>query len=104
MEKKGNHMTTLESTEVATESTSRRGFAKAAVGAVAVAGFGAAALKGVLASQGGDGSGTVSVERRRRRRRRSGGRNSGGRNSGGRNSGGSSGGGNSGGGSSGDDD
>jgi hypothetical protein len=84
-------MTTVESPDSEHQPTSRRGFAKAAIVALAIAGFGAAALNGVLTGQGEDAE--VSAERRRRRsggrRRRSGGRRrrSGGRNSGGENSG-----------------
>ena len=102
-------MATVESPDSGHQPTSRRGFAKAAIAALAIAGFGAAALKGVLAGQGDDAE-AVSAERRRRRRRgrrrrNSGGRNSGGRNSGGDNSGGdNSGGDNSGGDNSGGDD
>jgi hypothetical protein len=70
-------MTTMESPDSVHEPTSRRGFAKAAIAALAIAGFGAAALNGVLTGQGGDAE-AVSAERRRRRsggrRRRSGGR------------------------------
>ena len=60
------------------QAASRRGFAKAAVAALAVVGFGGAALNGVLARQGDDDA----------REGGSGGRGSGGRGSGGRGSGG----------------
>jgi hypothetical protein len=79
-------MTTVESPDSGHQPSSRRGFAKAAIAALAIAGFGGADLKGVLAGQGDDAE-AVSAERRRRRRRGRRRRNSGGRNSGGRNSG-----------------
>ena len=62
-------MTNLENQDSVQQTTSRRGFAKAAVAAVAVTGFGAAALKGVLAGHGDDDASVVSAERRNRRRR-----------------------------------
>jgi hypothetical protein len=95
-------MTTIETPDAEHQPASRRGFAKAAVAALAVAGFGAAALNGVLARQGaGDvdaerrrggsggsgGSGGDDRRRLRHRRRRNGG--SGGSGSGGSGSGGS---------------
>jgi hypothetical protein len=96
-------MTTSEIPDAEHQSVSRRGFAKAAAAALAVAGFGAAALKGVLARHGDDdpeaerrrggsggSGGSGGNDRRRRRRRRNGGSGgSGGSGSGGSGSGGS---------------
>ena len=65
-------MTTIENPDAEHQPVSRRGFAKAAVAALAVAGFGGAALNGVLAGQGDDAE-AVSAERRRRCSRGSGG-------------------------------
>jgi hypothetical protein len=85
----GNPMTTSQNPDAEGQPVSRRGVAKALVAALAVAGFGTAALNGALARHGADDGGGDDRRRRRRsggRRRRSGGRNSGGRNSGGRHS------------------
>ncbi len=103
-----NQMTTIENVDTVDQLTSRRGLAKATVVAVAVAGFGTAALKGVLARKGDDDAASVSAERRRRRRRgnrrgRGGSGGSGGTGGSGA-SGGSGGSGGSGSGGSGDDD
>jgi hypothetical protein len=82
-------MMSLQNTEAEQQPVSRRGFAKVAVAALAVAGFGTAALNGALARHGADdggggssggssGGGSGGGRRRRRggRRRRSGGRHS----------------------------
>ena len=72
MKRNENLMTKIENPDAEHQPVSRRGFAKAAVAALAVAGFVGAALNGVLAGQGDDAE-VVSVERRRRCRRGSGG-------------------------------
>jgi hypothetical protein len=79
-----NSMTTSQAPDAEEQPVSRRGVAKALVAALAVAGFGTAALNGALARHGADDGGGDDSHRRRRsggRRRRSGGRNSGGRHS-----------------------
>jgi len=71
-------MVTLQNADAEHQSVSRRGAAKAIIGALAVAGFGTAALNGALARHGAD-DGRGHDRRRRRsggRRRRSGGRHS----------------------------
>ncbi len=79
-----NSLTNSQSPDAEGQPVSRRGVAKALVAALAVAGFGTAALNGALARHGADDGGGDDSRRRRRnggRRRRSGGRNSGGRHS-----------------------
>jgi len=74
-------MTTTDYADAEHQQVTRRGFAKAAVAALAVAGFGTATLNGVLARHGADDGRSGGDDRRRRRR--SGGRRrySGGRHS-----------------------
>jgi hypothetical protein len=77
-------MMSLQNPEAEQQPISRRGAAKALIAALAVAGFGTAALNGALARHGADdggggsGGGSGGGRRRRRggRRRRSGGRHS----------------------------
>jgi hypothetical protein len=76
-EEKGqeNLMMSLQNPETEQQPVSRRGFAKVAVAALAVAGFGTAALNGALARHGADdggggSSGGGSGRRRRRHGRR----------------------------------
>jgi hypothetical protein len=62
-EEKGqeNLMMSLQNPETEQQPVSRRGFAKVAVAALAVAGFGTAALNGALARHGADDGGGAAV-------------------------------------------
>jgi len=62
----------LQNPEAEQQPVSRRGFAKVAVAAIAVAGFGTAALNGALARHGADDGGGGSSGGSGRRRRRHG--------------------------------